>query len=798
LSLRTGLLLALLSLAPAVAAAAPALPGLSPDVRVDITADRLVSDEAGRAEADGAVRLTAGAIHVAADHATYDPELSKLDATGQVTLVSGNIAMRATRVSLNLATHDGVLEHAAMFEKKEPLEIAVAAAATLEELRDFGTNSLQVEADRLVLEPEGSLVAFDPTVTTCDCGDEQPPSWTVGASKAVIVPGASLRLHWPVLRVRGVPVGAFPYLSLPLQPRKTGFLPPRVSPDGHLGFGWEQDFFLVLGESYDATLGADYYTGDYYAGAYRSFRGPRARTEFRYAPRVGTYGRAYAAYARDLSVGESPQRQLFPADRWNVALDQHDTWGLGFSDRIALGLVSDRAYLHDFTDSVILRGEQTVRSTAWFAHRAGESLAVADAQYVQDLRGTYEPTGQPPPGQSWDGARLFGEHVRRPFQRLPGFAFDLVDVPAGPAEFDLRFGAERYDPVVGVPFDDVGLDGLGPGDYYYPGKDPGEDDGVFQAAGETSATTRLSLRPGVSVPITLPPYLSVVPYAAYRQQFYENDVGPNGERSWGFVGATARTELARSFGKKGRVRHAFGPRLELRRLIPVTDHATTQAFDDWDLGPRRAETQARAALWQRLSGRSKLGNVAFELSLGEDYLLAPVGERWEDFADADAHVGPARAALRLRFDPETYSTREVTVRTGVDFRYVSVGLDYNQLAAGASARLLAGPDELFGTLERGRDLLGDPRFPALRAVEAIAPGITVRPTEGLTIAYGATYLMPLDYMLQQVLGVSYTSPCHCWSVGFQLAYRYNTYLPPRFGDLPNFENFTITLGGIAL
>ena len=788
MALRTGLLLALLLLAPAAAHPAPALPGLPADVRVDITADRLVSDEAGRAEAPGDVRLQAGPFRVAAQHAVYDPDTSLLVADGDVTLVSGGIAVRASRVSIDLAQRQGVLERAAMFEKTEPLGIEEAASASLEELRDAGRNTLQVEADRLVIEREGSLVAFDPTVTTCDCGDDTPVSWTVGAQKAVIVPGVSLRLHWPVLRARGVPVAAFPYLSLPLQPRKTGFLPPRVSPNGRNGFGYEQDFFVVLGESYDATLGADYFNGDYYDGQYRSFRGTRARTEFRYAPRVGTYGRAYLAFAHDTTTGQAnSNRTILPEDRWNFALDQTDNWGFGFSDRIAVGLVSDRGYLNDFTDSVILRGEQTVRSTSWFAHRAGESLVVADVQYVQDLRGKFEPTGVQTPGVPWGTAKLFGENTRRPFQRLPGLAFDLVHVPVGPAEFDLRLGLERYDPVIGVAFDDVGEDALGPGDFYYLQPDAGEDDGAF-GPGETSATTRLSLRPAVSVPLAWDPYLSVVPYAAYRFLGYGNDVGGDGERQWAYLGASARTELTRTYGpKERRIRHTIGPRLELRRLVPGDEKGTPrETFDLYDVGPRRPETQGRVALWQRLAGKSPLGNIALELELGEELLVAPEATRWEDFAELDAWVGPAELQLRLRFDPETYSTRETMFRTNVNFRYVSLSLGYNQLAAGASARLLAGTDELFGT---------EPRFPELDAVETVAPGITVRPVEGLAVSYGATYLWPLDDWLQRTLAISYSSPCNCWSAGIQASYRYNRYAPPQFGDLPSVHDFTISLGG---
>ena len=107
------------------------------------------------------------------------------------------------------------------------------------------------------------------------------------------------------------------------------------------------------------------------------------------------------------------------------------------------------------------------------------------------------------------------------------------------------------------------------------------------------------------------------------------------------------------------------------------------------------------------------------------------------------------------------------------------------MAEGASARLLAGPDELFGT---------QPRFPVLDGVELWKPTITVRPYGGLAVAFSTEYLRPLDEWIQQVLGVSYTSPCGCWGVGFQLAYRYPF---PQYPEYPNFQGFSLSLGGIA-
>lgn len=792
---RTGLLLALFLLAPAVAAAVPAIPSLSPEVRVDITAERLVSDEEGRAEAEGDVRLVAGPIRVAAGHATYDPETSILEARGNVTLVSNTVTVRAERVRLDLAGRSGVLESAAMFEKADPLEIEEAAAATLEELRALGRNVMQVEAERLVIEPEGALVAYDPTVTTCDCGDGEPPIWTMGASKAVIFPGVSLRLHWPVLRARGVPVAAFPYLSLPLKDRKTGFLPPYIDPFGRLGFGYEQDFFLVLGRSYDATLGFDYYSGgDRPSDGYYTFRGPRARLEFRYAPRVGTRGRAFVAYARDLSAESGPRSRL-PMNRWNFALDHSDDWGHGFSDQIHLGILTDRSYLNDFTDSVILRGERTTRSTAWFGHRAAETLVVADGEFVQDLRNTFEPDGYSSRQASWGTPRLFGDGARRPFQRMPALAFDLVHLPVGPAELDFRGGLARYAPLEGVSFDDVGADGRGPGDFFYEGPDAGENDGVF-GPGETSATTRLSLRPGVSVPIVLGRYFSVVPHAGYRLQLYENDHGPDGERSWGVFGAAARTELSRTFGaEERRFRHSIGPRFEVRRLLPGTEEHATGSFDELDVGPWRAETQGRVSLWQRLSGKTKLGNFALELEVGEEFLFAPVSERWEDFADLTVRVGPAHASVRCRLDPETRDVRELFLKTRVDTKYVDLSFGYSDLSQGGSGRLLAGADELFGTLPRfstlpGREWEAD-QFPAVTLYE---PGITVRPLEGLSLSYSADYLEPLGEWIQQGLGFSYTSACRCWSVGFRAVYRFPS---PMFPERPGIEDFTFDLSGLV-
>ena len=811
---------ALTLLAAAAAPAAPAVPGLPPQTQVAIDAERLSWEEGGIVRAEGNVRLSAGTLRLGADRIEYDSRAGTVRLEDRVTVVDGDYVARAERGFFDLGTAAGRLEDVALWDKSRPLRADPLFGLSREELGRIDRNDLGVEAGEISRQPDGSWVAVKPTVTTCDCGDA-PPSWTMGAASATVdTADERVRLHWPVLYARDVPIFAVPYVSLPLSDRKSGLLPPDVQPFGRRGFSWEQPLFLVLGRSYDATLTAGYFFGNEtersivlpgtptrVEGLFdRAFQGPRVGAEFRYVPREGTSGSAFVGYAHDLSYRPPAQGSIvpgqplaepavrFPVDgphRYFARLDHVDDWGHGLADRVALDLASDRFYLRDFTDEVVLRNNGVLTSSAWFARREGPLLLEADGTYLQDLRLPFAPEDwdQPtdPAVQSGflETSHLFGAGRRDTFARLPAFAADVARLQLpGNAGLSLHLGAARFAPLTPAGFGDVGSDGLGPGDPGYTGPDAdGTERNGRLDPHERPAATRLALRPTLDLPIVAGPYLSLTPFVGWRQQLYLYDAADDGNVGYGVLGLDAHTELARTFAGGG-VRHAWIPRLALRRLVPGGDaRAPERPYDELDVHPLEAFTQARVALATRLDLARPGGVAALEAEVGQDFLLAPVARAAETFVRADLSLAPARLDGLLRWDTRTEAIAEVaangslTARQGHQLR-----LGYRQLAEGGSARLLAGPDVLFapGTAD-GRPLASNLTAPGQIAhLQQMSAGATVVPAYDLTLAYDLLFLFTRDEtaapprrvgFLEQRASVGYASPCGCWGAELRLALR---------------------------
>lgn len=788
--MRLALSLVLLLCAGVASAADPEEPelpaGLTPETPVHLSADELVRDPDGVVEAKGNVRVAAGPLFLGADSIRYDPESQHAELHGAVTLVDGTYVARAASASVDLRTRTGVLDDVALFQKTASPDVErILDAPDAIEVRKAGRNELEVHADRVVRLEDGSYTAANPSVTTCDCGD-RPPDWRLAASSARLSPEDRLRLTWPVLYARDVPVLASPFLSLPLtNERKSGllFAVPHIT--GRRGPSYEQPVYIVLGHSYDMTVSAGYYFGhavpvtsengpraEAESGATPeedAFRGPRGSVEFRYAPRIGTAGRAFFAYGYDLSKRGGLSPGASPS-RFAIQEDHADDWNGPLADRLAINLVSDRNYVRDFVDDIVLRGEQTLRSTAWVAWREGAALAEVDGIYQQDLRPAFGPDVPVPTGFD-ETLRLFGHGARDTFQRVPAASIDLARLqgPFG-SGLSLHLGVARFAPWTTAGFGDLGIDGLGPGDPAYPGPDLGESDGVFER-GELPSADRFSIRPTLSLPVLAGRWLSVTPYGGWREQVYRygQDQG-TGSVGWAVAGAAAHTEIARSF--EGGTRHAWIPRIEARALLP--SHASDPPptiYDERDIRPLRTTTQARVGLGTQLQTPGPGGGVlAFDAEVAQDATLSPDPRLVETLASATVSLWPFRLGGLAVWDPRLDALSE-TVGEGswTDIRGDQLRLSYRKLGPAGSARIRAGPDELFS--DRFVTEVEPPLV--LDDLEQIGAGVTVVPIDRLSLTYDLLFLPDLSSakILQQRASVGYRSGCDCWAGALHFAKR---------------------------
>lgn len=764
---------------------------------VHLHADRLIREPSGEVVAQGEVRLVVGSLHVAADRAVYDPAAQTVRAEGRVTVVDGTTVARARAVRFDLSLQTGVLDEVAFFQKEEPQEPErLLRARDVSELRAAGRNEAILHAEQVARLSDGGYFAIGPTATVCDC--EGKPDWEVGARSVKLTESGRLNMSWPVFYAKGLPIFAAPFFSLPLtDERRSGLLAPSVSLLGRRGPAYEQPLYLVLGDSWDLTFSLGYYFGNSRDAIDPqgepvlgpsgeplreeiAFRGPRSTLELRWAPRIGSSGRGFVSYGYDESLVSEPNLEAkratapgvrgYNPHRFGIQLDHADAWGGGRSDRIALNLVSDRNYIRDFTDDIVLRGEEALRSTAWVGQRVGPALLVAEAAYFQDLRPAFGSRAEVPPGFS-ESVRLFGSGQRDTFSRIPGVALDLarLELPGG-IGLSTHLGAARFAPLTQRGFGDWGRDGLGPGDIGYPGRDEdgSEADGIFQD-GEVPAALRLSIRPTLSRSFVLGRALSLSPYAGWREELYEYEQGASGAAGWGVLGMEARSELARSFGA---LRHAWIPTFELRHLLfGHADRAPAAVYDELDARPLRSTTQARVALGTRLDVAAPT-TFYLDARVGQDLRAWPDPDLAESFAEAAFHLGPFAGSGLFRVDAETGRLTEAVTRASLSAEAGhQLRASYRRMAEAGSDRIRAAPDALFGD----PDFFLEVPVALLGHLEAIGAGATVRPLGGLALSYDLLFLPTLERarLLEQRASVGFESACRCWSGALHFAKRRN-------------------------
>lgn len=203
-------------------------------------------------------------------------------------------------------------------------------------------NGAHGEAARVEFKGEDLAVAHQARYTTC----ERPPAgawlpdWVVSAERIEFDNAEdTATATGGVLRFKGVPVLAAPWISFPMsERRKSGVLPPTLNFDNQSGMEVTLPYYLNLAPNRDATL---YPT-------WMSRRGLDLGGEYRYLER------AFGGTVRAAYMANDPLRA--DRDRWAASLQhQHLLPGLSGSGPLALRLnlnrVSDGDYWRDFPRS---------------------------------------------------------------------------------------------------------------------------------------------------------------------------------------------------------------------------------------------------------------------------------------------------------------------------------------------------------------------------------------------------------------------------------------------------------------
>ncbi|MEN9797524.1 MAG: hypothetical protein RL653_1220 [Pseudomonadota bacterium] len=783
---------------------------LGPGKRVLAAADRVAWSEDGqRLEARGAVELVSDSLTVRSDALDYDVGSGEVVARGHVLFVSFPYLGVADEARVDAEGKEAHFKGALFFRKSGVTESALRAARTLDDVRRLGQTELMVSgsaARRLAADTwEVEDVAFTP----CDCDPTQ-ASWKIEARRGNFQAGERAILEWTRVSVRNPPlVGAWvqelpvlpplPWMYVPLSPRRSGLLIPRVQGTPLSGLMVEQPVFWTLGESHDLTLSPAWFFGN--PASVYGVQGPRLHGEYRYVPSEQTSGRATAALLWDLRTQRDPLRAsraaLFPTAsgalaererglRGEFSASHVQRFGEGWAARADLAAVSDGHYVRDVTPDVLGREAQYLRSAATLSNRGADHWVGMDAVVRQDLRFGHALFGG---DRDFRGTEVPG---LRTLQRFPAVRAELLERPlAGPVTWSVSSAFVRVAPLWGLTGDE-GRDGqLDP---LRPDADGSQGDGAFQA-GEREARMRLDLLPRVAASGRLGNVASVSSWAAWRQDVWVGEgSGRVDVRGYPLAGLRAESRLVGVFGEGARqVRHVVEPAVELRSLPVVLGAAPAVAYDELDApaaGP--FPLQGIASVRQRLLRAN--GAERARLEVGQGASLAG-GRLAESFGRLSLEEGPFRLTGLARFDP--VRARWTQLNAGLRIGSSKRGLyaTYERLLLSGTERTRRGVDELVGTAAPpGEPSVADQLN--VGGAWAFASGVGLRydaifgPLEIPTATSGGTAAS----FRQQALGLSYGPACDCWRFEGQLVARPNAAVP---GGISWQFGLSLTLAGFG-
>lgn len=226
-------------------ASSPAVSRESKDEKTPITwseneiylqADSIVSPEPGITVATGYVEINYRGQHIQADNVTYDRNIGKITAVGNVTFQSEETTITCEKM-------EGITDGTAVFYNA---------------LIYAGDQIIQAEVLRR--EDDNKYAIESAIITPCT---QITPCWSMKVHRGHFVPGDYVSMTSIFMRIMDIPVLYIPFFYLPLDSetgRTAGFLFPSFGSSSLYGSTITESFFLPISRSVDTTLSATYYS----------------------------------------------------------------------------------------------------------------------------------------------------------------------------------------------------------------------------------------------------------------------------------------------------------------------------------------------------------------------------------------------------------------------------------------------------------------------------------------------------------------------------------------------------------
>lgn len=302
----------------------------------------------------GNVNLNRADQHLLADKASYDSVADTMDAQGNVIYSEDTLALAADTVSISLGKDEARIRQAQFIEANAPFR---------------GT------ADVMYRDSKSLSRYHEASFTSCPPGNQD---WIMHASRVKLNRESghgSAKNAW--LEFKGVPVLYTPYISFPVDNRRTsGLLAPTWSNTERNGFDIAAPVYWNIAPNFDAVI----------TPRYMQKRGEMLRSKFR-----------YLTEASNGSLGAEilPDDQLRDKSRYSATLKDNTRFTEHLTSVTNLNYVSDKEYFNDMNNALGFQTNRFLPTTSYLYYDRPDISISGGVNHYQSVDKTITDAGMP-------------------------------------------------------------------------------------------------------------------------------------------------------------------------------------------------------------------------------------------------------------------------------------------------------------------------------------------------------------------------------------------------------------------
>lgn len=338
---------------------------------VDVTADRATVEKGKNYHFEGNVQLKQSNQILNASQADYYQDDDQIHAKGSIHFLTEKQVVIGNEAKVNLKTDKAQIENPEFW--------------LLE-------THLRGEADSVEIHNRNSMHLKNVKFTSCDKEDED---WVLRASELNLDHDKNEGVAYHArIEFMGVPFIYLPYLSFPLEGRKTGFLVPSFGDSTSSGLEVSIPYYFNIAPNRDATVTPRYLKkrGLQYIGEYR-------------------YLHENSAGVIDLEV--LPNDDLTEEDRVYGSYSHQGKPREGWTTSVAYRYLSDSSYLEDFSNNLSTSSLTHLERHIDANYQAEKWSVKTKIQYFQTVDETVA-------------------NINKPYQRRPQIQFTVNPYDVGP------------------------------------------------------------------------------------------------------------------------------------------------------------------------------------------------------------------------------------------------------------------------------------------------------------------------------------------------------------------------------